>query len=153
MLEFYEKIYDFGDKLEDKVRGKLSRYPIIYAFIGGTGVVIFWRGVWHTADFLMEYYFASPVSPSSTSGIALPWWDGPLFIIIGSAILLLTGLLVSSFVGNEIIITGIKGERRMAEKTEKEIKEDIITDAKEMSEIRKISNHLEEIEKALKIKS
>lgn len=148
----FKEIYDFGDKLEDKVRGRLSRYPIIYAFIGGTGIIIFWRGIWHTVDYLMAWLSASSVSLSSTDGLAFPWWDGPLSIIIGATLLLLVGLFVSSFVGNEIIITGIKGERRMAEKTAKEIKEDILTDAKEMSEIKKISGRLDEIEKKLKNK-
>ena len=36
---FYKKIYNFGDRLEDKARGRLSHYPIIYAFIGGTGII------------------------------------------------------------------------------------------------------------------
>ena len=149
----FKKIYNFGDKLEDKVRGKLSRYPIIYAFIGGTGIIIFWRGIWHTVDFLMAFFTAASVSLSSTDAPALPWWDGPLSIIIGAALLLLVGLFVSSFVGNEIIITGIKGERRMAERTAKEIKEDVITDIKEMGEIKKISSRLDEIDKKLENKS
>ena len=44
------KIVRFFDKLEDKIRGRLSHHPIFYALVGGIGVVLFWRGVWHTAD-------------------------------------------------------------------------------------------------------
>ena len=47
-----KNIVKFFDKLEDKTRAMLSRMPILYAFVGGIGVVLFWRGVWHTTDFL-----------------------------------------------------------------------------------------------------
>ena len=30
-----KKFVDFFDKTEDKIRTKLSHYPILYAFIGG----------------------------------------------------------------------------------------------------------------------
>ena len=55
-----KSIIKFFDKIEDKIRGKLSHYPIFYAFIGGVGIVIFWRGVWHTADFFTGSYFFLP---------------------------------------------------------------------------------------------
>jgi hypothetical protein len=47
-----KNIVHFFDKLEDYVRGILSKYPIPYAFVGGVSIVLFWRGVWHTADML-----------------------------------------------------------------------------------------------------
>ena len=47
------EIIHFFDKLEDKTRGTLSHYPFLYAFLGGIGVVLFWRGVWHTNDFIL----------------------------------------------------------------------------------------------------
>lgn len=95
------KITRFFDKLEDKVRGKLSHYPILYAFLGGIGVVLFWRGVWHIAD---DINISSVIS-----------------IIIGSIILLITGIFVSAFVGNKLIISGLIGEKKLAEKEEGEI--------------------------------
>lgn len=104
----FKKIYNFGDKLEDKVRGKLSHYPIFYAFVGGTGVVVFWRGVWHTIDYLMKYFFSTSDTLTSASWGNLPWWDGPLSIAIGTILLLTVGLFVTSFIGNEIIISGLK---------------------------------------------
>ncbi|MCX6718865.1 MAG: hypothetical protein NTZ38_00600 [Candidatus Taylorbacteria bacterium] len=49
-----KNILNFFDKLEDVVRAHLSRYPIAYTFVGGIAIVLFWRGVWHTADILQE---------------------------------------------------------------------------------------------------
>jgi hypothetical protein len=84
-----KKILDFFDKLEDKIRKWLSRHPIIYAFIGGAGVVIFWRGVWHTVDFLVDAYTSSTVLNQSINGGKI-WWDGPVSLVLGTVILLLT---------------------------------------------------------------
>ena len=92
---------NFLDKLERRVRGKLSHYPIFYAFVGGIGVVLFWRGVWHTAD---DLNLGSLIS-----------------IIIGVVILILTGVFVSSFIGNQLIISGLVGEKKIAEKEEGEL--------------------------------
>ena len=73
-----KRIIKFFDKLEDEVRGKLSRNPFLYALLGGIGVVLFWRGIWHIADDI-----------NLGSGISL---------IIGSVILLMTGVFVSEFI-------------------------------------------------------
>jgi len=37
-------------------------------------------------------------------------------------ILLMTGVFVSSFIGNEILISGLKSQKKIAEKTEEEVK-------------------------------
>ncbi|MFA6486576.1 MAG: hypothetical protein WCT40_04395 [Candidatus Magasanikbacteria bacterium] len=147
---FFKKIYNLGDKLEDKVRGKLSHFPIIYAFIGGVGVIIFWRGVWHTTDFLMGLLFSAGHYASTISLSEQPWWDGPLSILVGSGILLMTGLFVSNFIGNEIIISGLKKEKRIAEKTEEEILLDISKNEKLQFGINAINERLENIEIMLK---
>ena len=97
----YKKIVKFFDKLEDRVRGKLSHYPILYAFIGGFGLVLFWRGVWHIAD---DFNLGSTIS-----------------LIIGSVVLLMTGVFVSEFIGNRLIISGLIGEKKLSEKEESEI--------------------------------
>jgi hypothetical protein len=143
-----KSIYNFFDKLEDKIRGKLSHYPIIYAFIGGVGIVIFWRGVWHTADFLTDVIFSFQQNATIDLG-SLPWWDGPLSIFLGSVLLLSTGLFVFGFIGNEVIVTGLKGEKKLAEKTEEEVKAEtgMIKGIKE--EVKEISNRLDDIEKDL----
>ncbi len=99
-------VYSFFDKLEDKIRGFLSHYPIIYALIGGVGVVLFWRGVWHLAD-------------------ELPFMTSIVSIASGSILLLATGLLVSVFIGDQVIISGLRGEKKVTEKTEVEVEYEI----------------------------
>lgn len=99
---FWQRTFNYFDKFEDKTRGYLSRRPILYTFIGGFGIVLFWRGVWHTADLF-------------------PWLTGPVSIFVSVVILLATGLFVSYFVGDMIIISGLHKEKKLAEKTESEI--------------------------------
>ena len=114
------------DRLEDKVRGHLSHFPISYAFIAGVGIVLFWRGVWHTAD-LFEFM------------------TGPVSLLLSLAILLITGLFVSFFVGDTIIIAGLKRQKKLAERTELEVE----TEKEELDEVRalvrKMGRDLEEI--------
>ncbi len=104
-------IIRFFDHLEDKVRSRLSRRPILYTFIGGVAIVLFWKGVWETAELF-------------------PFLYGPYAIIISVVILLITGLFVSFFIGDRIILSGIKKEKKLVEKTEVEIEaeEDILED-------------------------
>jgi hypothetical protein len=109
----FKKVVNYFDKLEDRIRGRLSRYPILYTLIGGTGIVLFWRGVWVTAD---EIFLLLPLE--------LQWLNGPLSIIISTFVLLLTGLFVSFFVADNILLSGMKQEKKLIEKTEAEIRED-----------------------------
>jgi hypothetical protein len=108
-------IIRFFDRLEDKVRARLSHRSIIYALIGGAATVLFWRGVWHSGDILME------------KGGFWGWFMyEPISIIWTSAILLMTGLFVSNFIGERIVISGLKKEKKVTDKTEEEVKaEDI----------------------------
>src|SRR3989338_7814156 len=82
-----KKTLHYFDKLEDGIRARLSRMPILYTFIGGVAIVLFWRGVWITAD-------------------EFPILTGPVSILIGFLVLLLTGFFVSFFVGDVIILSG-----------------------------------------------
>jgi hypothetical protein len=100
-------------------------------------------------DFIMEYYLAVPSSDGSIDIQALVWWDGPLSVAVGLTILLLTGIFTSSFIGNEIIISGIKGEKKMVDKTESEMRSETESMKDVKKEIRKISNRLEKMEKGL----
>jgi hypothetical protein len=122
-----KKIVLFFDRLEDRVRGKLSHYPIIYAIIGGIGIVLFWRGVWHTAD---DIGLGSLIS-----------------LIAGTTILLLSGVFVSAFIGNKLIISGLIGEKKLTEKAKDEIETEE-TQIKNLSEtlnrVEKLVSHLEE---------
>lgn len=96
----------FFDKLEDDVRALLSKHNILYAFIGGVAIVLFWRGVWITAD-------------------QIQFLTGPVSILISVAVLLVTGLFVSFFIGDTIIISGIKKEKRLDEKVAGEVKTEL----------------------------
>jgi len=98
----FKNIIRFFDRFEDVVRGKLSHYPILYALVGAVGLVLVWKGVWETAEFYPALW-------------------GPTSIILGMLILLATGLLVSFFIGDTIILSGIKRDKKIAEKSEKEI--------------------------------
>ena len=113
----------FFDKLEDNIRAALSRRPIIYAFVGGTAIVLFWRGVWMVAD-------------------TIPFLTGPVSMLVSIAMLLAIGLFVSFFIGDTILISGLKKEKRLDEKVASEVKTelDILND---------IQKRLNDIEKKL----
>ncbi len=115
-------IVQYFDSLEDSIRNWLSHYPILYALLVGTGIILFWRGIWHTAD-LVAHYTSVIYSGVGMDWTGVIWWDGPISIIIGVTVLLLCGAFVSSFIGNEIIISGLKGEKKISEKIEKELGE------------------------------
>lgn len=119
-----KKILYFFDKLEDNIRAALSRRPVIYAFVGGTAIVLFWRGVWMVAD-------------------TIPFLTGPVSIFVSVAILLAMGLFVSFFIGDTIIISGLRKEKKLDEKVASEVKTelDMLTD---------IQKRLNDIEKELK---
>lgn len=143
----FNPVTKFFDRLEDRIRGKLSHYPITYAIVGGIGVVLFWRGVWHTADYISLYFLnnAGAVSTTDLGNI----WDALTSLIIGSILLLATGLFVSFFIGDNIIIAGLKREKKLAEKTELEIE----TEKEELDDVRgiikKMERDLEEIKNKL----
>lgn len=121
-----KSIINFFDRLEDKVRGRLSEYPILYALIAGTGIILVWRGIWHTADItpVLENPFVS--------------------ILIGTAMLLITGVYVSAFIGNGLIMTGLRREKKMTEKTKDEIEKETALEKSAFSDIKKTLNHIEE---------
>jgi len=127
----FRKVIKFFDKLEDKVRGTLSRRPLLYTFIGGVAIVLFWRGVWMTADLI-------------------PFLSGPISVAISVGILMVTGLFVSFFVTDRIILSGIKQEKKLVEKTEEEIKHET-TILLDMSEkIDHMQSEIEDLEKLMK---
>lgn len=135
-----KNILKFFDRLEDKTRAKLSRTPLLYAFIGGIGVVLFWRGVWHTADLFSQLTFY----PMGLTPFLII--DGPVSLVLGTLILLVTGVFVSSFIGNRLIISGLSGDKKLAEKTQEEIRteEDDIQDIKEILD--RVEKKIENIE-------
>ncbi len=114
------------ESFERKLRGKLSHHPINYAILGGIGVVLFWRGVWHLADNLN---IGSLVSA-----------------ILGATILLITGAFVSSFIGNRLIISGLMGEKKQSEKTEEAVETEEVKLEKLQSSLTKVEKQLEHID-------
>lgn len=112
-------ITKFFDQLEDAIRQRLSRRPIVYAFIAGLAIVLFWRGVWTLADL---FAFMTP-------GVSL---------IVSIGLMLLTGTFVSFFIGERLIFSGLKKEKRSDQKTEEEFSQEeasrkiILTEIQEM---------------------
>lgn len=116
------RIIRFFDKLEDKVRQGLSRHPVVYALVGAAAIVLFWRGVWHLADDINLSTEAS--------------------LIISIVIMLLTGTFVSFFIGENLLLSGLKKEKRIDEKTLGEVE-------KEEGRIKEMHQHLIETRKDL----
>ena len=103
-----KKVLKFFDKGEDRIRHALSKHPILYAIIGGFSVVIFWRGVWDMMDMLYisyGFWFLHPVGA----------------MIISVIVMLATGTFISFFIGEQIILSGLKEEKRIDQKTEQDI--------------------------------
>ena len=141
MNKMIKAVIVFFDKLEDKVRGRLSRTPIFYTLIGGVAIVLFWRGVWHTADILQRkggwlgFFFYEPTN-----------------LIIVVLVLLITGLFVSYFIGDTILISGLKGQKKMGEKTEKEVKQESEELVEIQSTIKEIKKEMDEVKEILEKK-
>ncbi|HEU5114596.1 MAG TPA: hypothetical protein VFT82_02410 [Candidatus Paceibacterota bacterium] len=130
------RIIRFFDKLEDKVREHLSHFPIIYSIIGGTFVVLFWRAVWHTADLLMA------------QGGWLQWFFyEPTQLVVTIIGLLMTGLMVSVFIGDRIILSGLHHEKKLEEATEELVKEEVVSLLSVRNEIRALKKEIEALKK------
>jgi len=73
----------------------------------------------------------------------IPFLTGPVSIFVSVAILLAMGLFVSFFIGDTIIISGLRKEKKLDEKVASEVKTelDMLTD---------IQKRLNDIEKELK---
>lgn len=117
----FKPIVRFFDKLEDKVRAKLSHRSIIYAFIGGATHVLFWRGVWITSDIVRDYGWSGIWTSAEVSGFWGWFFYEPVTLIWATAIQLLTGLFVAGFIGERIIISGLKNEKKVTDKAVVEI--------------------------------
>jgi hypothetical protein len=100
--------------------------------------VLFWRGVWHTADILQE------------QGGWLGWlFYEPTNMVIVTIILLASGLFVSYFIGDTILLSGMRGEKKIADKTEREIREEEFEIKKIQASIKEIEKDVEQIKEAV----
>lgn len=134
-MKIIDTIYYLFDKMEDRIRGKLARHPFIYTFVGGAGVVLFWRGVWHMADYYESFGGLSGIIFSSGGSI-----------ILGVTILLSTGLFVSVFVGDSIIMSGLKHDKKIIERAIEDVeieKSDVEKMLELVIEMKKEIEHLE----------
>src|ERR1019366_337077 len=130
----YHKIVNFFDKLEDNVRGHLSHYPVIYTIIGGIAIVLFWRGVWHTADLL-----------EGQGGVVGFVFSPVVNMILVAIVLLMTGLFVSYFIGDTILMSGIKGEKKVADRTQKDVKDEEAKIGELRSTIKEMKKEVDQI--------
>jgi len=130
----------------NKLTSYLSHKPKFYALVVGIGVVLFWRGVWHTADQIHEYFTHYSNIYSSVGAFPSPWWDGPISLFLGITILNFTNAFVSSFIGNELILSGLRGEKRLNEKTEEEVSNEILDISDIKDSLRAINRTLEQLE-------
>src|SRR3989338_6048675 len=135
-LHYMSKIYKFFDKLEDEVRGQLSLVPIIYGIIGGTAIVMFWRGVWHLAD-----------SFEQSGGVWALVFGAPVSVVLSAIVLLLTGLFVSFFIGDRIILSGLTHEKKIEEKTESEVRAEGAILLGMFDKLERIEKEIEELKK------
>ena len=145
-MKFIDFLFVFFDKLEDNIRGVLVKHLFIYTFIGGTGVVLFWRGIWHMAD-VLETVNGFPLVIFSPLGSTL----------LGIFILLSTGLFVSVFIGESVILSGIKREKRVIDKTiadvdteKAEVEESLGMISKVEKEVKKLEGKVAKKKKAKK---
>ncbi|MEK7604557.1 MAG: hypothetical protein AAB442_02060 [Patescibacteria group bacterium] len=119
----FRKVVHFFDRAEDRIRGALSHHPIFYSFVGGIGIILFWKGVWETAALF-------------------PVLHGIGSLVLGMLILLMTGLMVSILIGDSIILSGLKGEKKLIEKTETELEEEGDVDERILEELHTIEETL-----------
>ena len=74
-----------------------------------------------------------------------PSLNGPVSILVSVIIMLATGLFVSVFVGDAIIFSGLKKEKKLIEKTESEVES-------EMERLKKIQAEMVDIKRLLEKK-
>lgn len=116
-------IVRFFDRLEDIIRSWLSRRPILYGLIAGIGAVLFFRGIWILFD---EMKVGSITS-----------------IVLSLVILLISGVFVSHFVGDQLVLSGLKKEKKIIDKTEDEVRAELAT-------LRDIKEDLKEIKEEIR---
>jgi hypothetical protein len=110
--------------------------------------VLFWRGVWHTADMVHEFW--NHYQNSLTIDLVNhPWWDGPWSFLIGCLMLYFTGAFTSSFIGNELILSGLRGEKKLNQKTELEIESEFLAIADMKKGLKEMGAKLDQLEEKI----
>ena len=130
---------------EAKLRGMLGRHRILYAFVAGVGIVLFWRGVWYLADFFSIFVLSfngQTVTIDWAAGI-----DGLISVLFSSFLLISTGLFVSELMSGSILMTDIKKEEKVVEKTEQTVVEESAELPSLEKEIQHIAAEVQDLEK------
>jgi uncharacterized protein YneF (UPF0154 family) len=98
---------------------------------------MFWRAVWETIDILWK-----------SENIYFNWiFYPPVSLAISIIALLMIGLMVSTFIGHRIIMSGLKNEKKLEERAEEMIEEEEITLKHVMVELGRLRKGLEEKKK------
>lgn len=116
-------------RIEEQARTYFERFPFAHAFLGGVGVVLFWRGVWEIADRMRI--------------------DPVISIIVGSLLLGAIGLFLHTFVGNAIIIKNVEKDKRLTTKAEHEIQAVEQNIKQEEVTLSQLSEKLDRLEKSI----
>lgn len=74
----------------------------------------------------------------------------PITIIWTSLILLMTGLFVSNFIGERIVISGLKKEKKVTDKTEMEVDKEEYEIRSMRVKINQIAKNIEELKNNIK---
>ena len=128
------RLLHFFDKLEDRIRGVLSRHPVPYSLITAVAIVVFWDGVSRVTY--------------SIPGLQ-GFWGGVILIVASVGVLLITGVFISFFIGDTIIISGIKGEKKMIEKTGEELHQELDAISNLTEKLDKIEKKVDDLKKDL----
>ncbi len=107
-------------RFKNHLKASQVKHPVVYTILGGTAIVLLWKGIWDTAD-------------------AIPFLDGPVLIIISLSVLLISGLFFSFFAGERNLISNIKTEERLTKETEKEVR----IEKETLEEVKKKLEHID----------
>lgn len=135
----FKKFEDKVLKIQLKNRAFLSRHKFIYSLLGATGVVLYWRGVWHTVDILESWGGWYSFIFSSVGSL-----------VLGVLILSFGGILVQELIGTDTIVSGLKKQKRDIDKTVEELIKEEATHKQEKELIKEMDLHLHKIDKRLK---
>ena len=100
--------------------------------------MLFWRGVWHTADILQ-----------AQGGFLGFLFYEPVNMLIVTGILLATGLFVSYFIGDTVLMSCLKHQKKITDKTEKEVEDEEAQLNSIRSAVKDIKKEIDEIKEVV----
>jgi len=144
LKQITEPIIKYFQNFEIYNRNFLVKHKYLYALLGGTGIILFWKGVWYMADSIkingIDYF------GENLGRIMMIIFSDTGSLILGLILMLATGVFVSEFIDDEIIISGIKKEKQIIDKSAEEI---INEEKKEEKILKELNERLIHIEKEL----